>query len=106
MKRRTDDIAAYSDAVQLQMPGRDAHLAHFQALQNLLYHIGLKVTALITMYLPQYSKAAEEAVTSTYTTTEAYLIGNGVRFWPLDKIVCFDQGVLVSLVAQWEGPAT
>jgi hypothetical protein len=89
---------ALDHAVRLEVGGCDARLAHSQALQNLLYQLGLGVTALFTIYLPLYFEAPEE-------------VGNQrFRYWKplgwvwhrlpaLGNIIHSDQEVSVSLVA-------
>jgi hypothetical protein len=53
------------------------------------------------MKLPWYSKVAEEVGNQRFRHYRSLLVGNGVGFWPLGKIVHSDQEVSVSLVTLW-----
>jgi hypothetical protein len=66
----------------------------------------LEVTALVIMQLPWYAEAAEEVGDQSFRYCRHFLIGNGVRFWPLGKVIHSDQEVSVSLVTSWEGPCS
>jgi hypothetical protein len=64
----------------------------------------LQVTALVTMQFSRYAQPAEEFGNQSFCYCRRLLIGNGVHFRPLCKIINGDQEVFVPLVAPGEGP--
>jgi hypothetical protein len=67
--------------------------------------MGLEVTALVTMEFSRYAEAAEEICDQSFSYHRCPLIGNGVHFRPLHKIIHCNQEVSVSLVTPREGPS-
>jgi hypothetical protein len=87
---------AFYHAVRLRVQGRGARLADSQSLHNFMQEMGLEVTALVTMQFSTYTEAAEEI-------GRCLLIGNGIYFRPLSKIIHCNKEVSASLVTPWEG---